>query len=305
MKNNTYSGCYTSPSPEERINAAGPPDTLSAELRKAFQPGDDFKPIPVPGPYDWLAIHNEPGQTYNEYVDSLPVKPDKKRNIVYLQPIGSFPDGESPSLSALAEFSRVFFTLEVEVTSALPPQDIRLTTRINRFTRKRQILTTDILVYLMETRPSNGFCILAITMEDLYPDPTWNFVFGQASLRNRVGVFSLARYSPSFYGETRMRGRDKGLLFRSCKVLAHEAVHMFGLPHCIYYHCLMNGSNHLAESDARPLHLCPVCLKKLYYCIDFDPLVRYNNILQFHLKNTFHEEAEWTQKRLEVLVHGE
>lgn len=32
---------------------------------------------------------------------------------------------------------------------------------------------------------------------------------------------------------------------------------------CIWYRCLMNGSNHLGEADARPLHLCPVDLRKL------------------------------------------
>jgi bacterioferritin len=37
-------------------------------------------------------------------------------------------------------------------------------------------------------------------------------------------------------------------LRRSCKVLAHEIGHMFGLSHCVFFHCLMNGSNSLAES---------------------------------------------------------
>ena len=30
-------------------------------------------------------------------------------------------------------------------------------------------------------------------MTDLYLDDRWNFVFGQASLRGRIGVFSFAR----------------------------------------------------------------------------------------------------------------
>jgi len=96
-------------------------------------------------------------------------------------------------------------------------------------------------------------------MTDLYPEPSWNFVFGQASLRERVGVYSFARYDSAFYGEARDRDYETLLLRRSCKVLAHETGHMFGLAHCIYFNCLMNGSNHLAESDRRPLHLCPVC----------------------------------------------
>jgi len=36
-------------------------------------------------------------------------------------------------------------------------------------------------------------------MTDLYPRDSWNFVFGLASLRERIGVFSFARYEESFY----------------------------------------------------------------------------------------------------------
>jgi archaemetzincin len=45
----------------------------------------------------------------------------------------------------------------------------------------------------------SAFCLNAVTMEDLYPDPQWNFVFGEASLPDRTGVFSFARYNPMFY----------------------------------------------------------------------------------------------------------
>ncbi len=44
---------------------------------------------------------------------------------------------------------------------------------------------------------------------------------------------------------------------RSIKVLTHETGPMFGLTHCICFRCVVNGSNHLQESDRRPLHLCP------------------------------------------------
>lgn len=39
--------------------------------------------------------------------------------------------------------------------------------------------------------PKNGFCIAAVTMHDIYPDDTWNFVFGLAS--SDRGVFSFNR----------------------------------------------------------------------------------------------------------------
>jgi archaemetzincin len=280
------------------MKAAGIFKDLPPTIRRVFEPGDDFSPVPVPGPQDWLTIQKEPGQTYKEYVRSGPVKPESRRNIIYFQPVGLFPEGKSPSLGSLEEFAHAFFTLEVRVLPALSLKDHKLTTRINQYTGKRQILTIDALYMLLKNIPGDAYCVIAITMEDLYPEQSWNFVFGQASLRDRVGVFSFARYDPAFYGQPHTPDYRKQLLFRSCKVLAHETGHMFGLYHCIFYHCMMNGSNHLEESDARPLHLCPVCLCKLYYTIGFDARDRYKDLLRFHEKEGFFKEAGWITKRL-------
>ena len=68
-----------------------------------------------------------------------------------------------------------------------------------------------------------GFSIIAISMIDLYPQDSWNFVFGQARTTKQVGVFSFARYSPSFYsGSPRdqpLSENDKALLLvRACGV---------------------------------------------------------------------------------------
>jgi len=93
------------------------------------------------------------------------------------------------------------------------------------------------------------------------------------------------------------------MLRRSCKVLAHELSHMFGIKHCIYFRCLMNGSNHLAESDARPLHLCPVDLRKLRHSIGFDVVERYRRLRDFCQAAGFTDEADWLTKRLEW-IHG-
>ena len=279
-------------------NPIGPLMDLSPFLRRVFEPGDDFKPIPKPGPHDWLSHHREPGQTYDEYVSSSPLKPTGKRRILYLQPIGVFQAGQSPSLEILKDFAHRFFTIEVKLLAPVSLSGHSITTRINRYTGRRQLLTGDILDLLRKILPSDAFCILAITMEDLYPDPAWNFVFGQASLDERVGVFSFARYDPAFYGEGRAPDFEKLLLLRSCKVMAHETCHMFGLYHCIYFHCIMNGSNHLGESDARPIHLCPVCLRKLYYSLGFEVLDRYRGLAEFYEKVGFDEEARWIAGRL-------
>jgi len=169
-----------------------------------------------------------------------------------------------------------------------PPLDLataKITTRTNPYTRQRQLLTTDILSYLKRQLPADAYCMLGITMIDLYPDPAWNFVFGQAALRDRVGVYSFARY--------------EGVARRSCKVVAHETSHMFGIEHCIYFRCVLNGSNHLAESDARPMHLCPVDLRKLQWSVGFDVIERYRRLRAVCERAGFADEARWCQREIE------
>ena len=62
---------------------------------------DDFEPIPAPKSGDWLAEYLEPGQTYDDYVEAKPNKPDKHRNRIYLQPLGEFPEGKSSQVETL------------------------------------------------------------------------------------------------------------------------------------------------------------------------------------------------------------
>jgi archaemetzincin len=289
---------FKPPTHSERLQAIGSTNGLPETLRKALEPGLQFKPIPIPKPGDWLAEHHEAGQGFDDFVRSRPNRPDKNRNKIYLQPLGQFPNGQVPLVESLGEYAGAFFAMEVKVLSALALREYNVTTRVNQYTKKRQILTGDVLAILQRNLPADAFCVLAITMEDLYPEPSWNFVFGQASLRGRVGVYSFARYDPVFYGRERGKDYEKILLRRSCRVLTHETAHMFGLQHCIYFKCALNGSNHLQESDSRPLHLCPVCLRKLQYSIRFDVVTRYRNLLQFYRKAGFDDEAKWVANRL-------
>jgi archaemetzincin len=77
---------------------------------------------------------------------------------------------------------------------------------------------------------------------------------------------------------------------------------MFGIEHCVWFRCLMNGSNYLAESDARRLHLCPVDLRKLQWSIGFDVVERYRRLLDFYRREGFEDEAQWLDKRLRFVA---
>jgi archaemetzincin len=183
---------FEPPTYKERLSAIGSTDELPDSLQLALTI-DDFEPIPDSRPGDWLAEHHENGQTLDEFIQSDNNSPDKIRNVIYLQPIGQFRQGQSPSLDLLREYAAAYFVMNVDILPATVIRRLDLTIRLNPYSQNRQILTGDILRNLKSNLRGNAFCVLAITMEDLYPDPRWNFVFGQASVRDRVGVFSFAR----------------------------------------------------------------------------------------------------------------
>lgn len=113
---------------------------------------------------------------------------------------GSFPSYRAgPPLDLLSRFAAAFFALEVAVLPAAPVTGV--TMRINRHAGQRQLLTRDLLA---DQRPAGACCVVGITMDDLYPDPAWNFAFGQASPRDRAGVYSFARYLPGEAGAARL-----------------------------------------------------------------------------------------------------
>ena len=60
-------------------------------------------------------------------------------------------------------------------------------------------------------------------------------------------------------------------LRRTLSTASHETGHILGMAHCTAYSCLMNGSNHQEEKDRRPMHLCPVCLRKLCWNLQVEP----------------------------------
>ena len=285
--------------------AIGSLQRMPAQWRRLFTDDTHFQAMPRPSPGDWLAEHPEPGQTFEQFVAQLPNRPDETRKTIYLQPIGSFETGSSPDTAVLGDYAERFFALRAKLLPAVSWKGMAITERKNPFTRNRQLLATDILDELQRRLADDAFCLLGITMEDLYPADSWNFVFGQARLHDRVGVYSFARYDPAFGEEASGPDASHLVLRRSLKVMVHEIAHMFGLEHCIHYSCFVNGSNHLAESDARPQHACPVCLRKLQWSAGFDPLERYARLREFYLKHGFRQEAAWVNARLQSAAGAE
>jgi archaemetzincin len=290
------------PNQEMRRAAVGDLAGLPAALRRAFAPDlSAFEPIPKPGSHDWLAVHDESGQTFEQFKASRPNRSVQARRTLYLQPLGAFAAERSPSIECLSEFASAFFPLEVKALAPVP-LGRAFTTRRNPYTQHALLRTGNVLEFLKGRLPADAFCIPAIIMQDLYPEPSWNFVFGQASLRERVGVYRFARYDIRRSTASRARGaRGCFCCAGAVKCWRTRLSHLFGLAHCIHFHCLMNGSNHLAPKRSDPLHLCPVCLRKLHWSVGFDPLERYNSLEWVNRTLGFAEEAEWLSRRVQAL----
>ncbi|KAM4715659.1 archaemetzincin-2 isoform 2-T2 [Anableps anableps] len=270
--------------------------------------GSLFQPIVVHSDSDWILAHPEEPQDFEAfYRDPYRKTPDSGHATIYIQTIGSFGDVGAQTdqyVEWLRDYCQAFFCgLSVKLLPAVPVSETGCSFRVNSSSHNLQILTGDLLQFLGKRKPEDAFCIVGITMIDLYPEDSWNFVFGQASLSNGMGVFSFARYDDHFYSRS-YAGRLKKkleprrgdysvfegyytppitstLLLRSCKTMTHEIGHMFGIKHCQWMNCVMQGSNHLEESDRRPLDLCPICLHKLHASVGFRIADRYKALLHW------------------------
>lgn len=298
-------------------NTAPPPpspEEFQKEKEKVYQgiSADDeagFTRMPPPNPGEWLASYREVPQPLEKFKSQARIKPTAERRTIVIQPMGPFNEEQKKVLAAMKDYAEAFYQLPARVEDPIPivPNDkledsdwVRmLGVNQRRKDYERQCNADTILdQYLSKRVPKDAVAYLGITLEDLYV-PSLNYVFGLGSSEKRVGVYSLVRYYPEFWGETRKEGDDVVALVRACKVLNHEVGHIFGMKHCIFYKCSMNGSNSLKETDAAPIHFCPVCHRKLLWNMKCDALKRYADLKTFYESHGMKGEAEWTTTRIE------
>lgn len=269
--------------------------TLTSAIRPLCQP------LEKPAPNDWLAQHEEPGQSFRQYLRSRPVTIRGDRTVIYVQPLGELDGAHRGIVHETARFLSQFYGCAVVTLDPLALDVVPDTARRTHAWGGEQLLTTYILDEVLRPRlPDDAVAFIAFTSSDLWPGKGWNFVFGQARLRQRVGVWSLNRFGDPAESE------DARLLClrRTLKLAVHETGHMFSMLHCTAYQCGMCGSNHLQETDRRPLHFCVECMAKVCWATQADPLRRAQT-----LESTLRElgltgDADFYRKAAERMTHA-
>jgi len=267
----------------------------SAGVPKAAAFNELYSEVPKPGRGDWLAEHEERGQPMRSFQrGQFRARPHGSFNTIVIVILGE----GVPFLKELEKYTRTFFQCNVIIRGPYKLAEIpNLRTRIGSL-GQQQMFTKECQDFVLSVVKSDrelsrvAVGVIGITMEDLTPSEEYNFVYGIASLTEGSGLFSLARFSPAFNGQSLPEDQANRIVFqRACKVVSHELGHIFGLLHCVNYCCLMNGANHVGELERQPLLECPVCTKKLTSSFGWDVLRRYQQLAQVYAEFGFEEEA--------------
>jgi archaemetzincin len=239
-----------------------------------------FERMAPPKEGEWLDAFEEDGQTFDDFKAGCKNKRRAGRETIYIRLYGPLGDRACASIGPIVSFTEAYFQLPVKV---LDEQPIPKKAYVKK---RRQYDEAPIMKVLKKERTDDALVWAALCDKDLFSDDL-NFVFGVGSLQERVGVYSLIRFSEGDGKEDRVYRR------RAYQLVSHELGHILSLEHCVYYKCLMNGSNSLDESDEAPCHECPVCEEKLRWNVGFDPIVRYKALAAFYEKDGQQDEAKW------------
>jgi archaemetzincin len=255
-------------------------------------------PLDEPGPGDWLAEHRERGQTFRQYLSANPVRRGNGLDAIYLCLLGEFTEPQERVLERTGEFLGLWFDVPVHVRRRVPLSAIPARAR-RRHPEwgDKQLLTTFILRELLEPdRPDDALAYLALTASDLWPGRGWNFMFGEADLRGRVAVWSIYRNGDPGKSEKEYRR----CLRRTLLLATHETGHVLTMEHCTAYRCLMNGINSQQERDRSPMSLCPVCLRKLLWNLQVEPVPYLRGVEEFCRRHGL-GEAVWYAEAVAAL----
>jgi archaemetzincin len=167
-------------------------------------------------------------------------------SLIYLLPVGST---EDEVLTVLEQ--KLHQMLGWEIRRGAPLQ--MPATAFNAVRKQYEAL--HVMRAVAEVIPADATRALGIMKEDL-SIPMLTFVYGQAQLRGRVALMSIARLQQEFYG---LPANKELMRTRVVKEALHELGHTFGLVHCPASSCVMTIANDILQVDKKNCDFCSGC----------------------------------------------
>ena len=290
----TSAGC------RESIASAAPEDADASASRRARKTHADLyigtiarlSPIHAPLLHshsgDWTSQHQEPQQSFADYIAAQGQPAILQPKLVVLQPIGALTEVQSRIVALTAQFLEAFYDVRVRVAAPLGVRKAPTWAKRRNDLGDSQLHTRWLLREVLPDRlPSDAAAVIGLTAQDLWPGTGWAYVFGQATFTRRVGVWSLYRLGDP----TESTLHFQAVLVRTLKVAAHELGHVLGVRHCTTHKCLMNGSASREELDRHPLGLCAEDVAKVTWATGANPLARFERLEAFADDNGLLPEA--------------
>ncbi|MBD3636354.1 MAG: hypothetical protein HUJ25_03355 [Crocinitomicaceae bacterium] len=300
----TVGATITSKDKEPCPEVTVPPKKYKDHLRYLESSLDSLHHIksnPIPG--EWLYHNRELQQYPHQFLQEHPNILEEKRNKVYIQPIGSFSKEQTEILKTTSEYISVFYHVECIIldsisSSEIPEENTRMVLLPGDEFKRKQFQTTYIMNEILQPKlPKDARAYMGFTNVDLYPNDSYNFVFGQGKIGGYLGIYSINRLGFPEWDSTAYRQ----CLSRTLKLATHELGHIFGFRHCVEYECLMNGSNSLQESDNKPYYLCPHDIMKVSQGLEIEETYRFEKIADFWDKHAFPERALFYRSSIRLL----
>ena len=213
----------------------------------------------------------------------------------------------------------------------------------NETDTRMQVHVDPLLSQLASIREAGGaqvdecFAIMGVTMIDLYSSSSTSLSREWYARRKQRRRFQLCSIPPVFEDEPRTLVRlllcqepkqllvedapkkrpptkprppssvaiKSKMLFRACKLLVHEMMHIYGIDHCIYHECIMKGTGHLVEDfSALSTFAQSTCEKcNFVLVLMWQDDTEHFSVYTKHC-NGWKKEAAWTKRMLETLNVG-
>ena len=203
------------------------------------------------------------------YVKSKPITRNSTRQYIYVQRLGKFSAAERSVIQQACEYLETCFGIEVQLLEDLNedliPKDVLLRQK------NGLVLEAEWLIYnlVSDFVPRSAIAQIVITSYPLYSNTRDFNILGCALTKFRSAIWTLAPFNFHFQlGGKAIRRMELQDFF---KLAAHEVGHIFSLPHCEIYECIM-GMVDPYYLELYPMAFCPRCLAKLCWNLNFNEL---------------------------------